>query len=141
VSASFQEAPLLPLNRLVVVEVATGEVTRVTDTPALAYFWDPAGEQLLILEAKDNIQQLQWSVWADGELRELASFLPSRVFLQSYLPFFGQYALSTTMWAPDGSAIAFAGLIGDEGGVYVQAVSGGEPTKVADGSWVMWSPR
>jgi Tol biopolymer transport system component len=141
VSASWQEAPLLPLNRLVVVETATGELTAVTDSPVIAFFWDPAGEQLLVLDVGEGPHAARWSVWAGGELRELVEFVPSQVFLQSYLPFFGQYALSTTMWSPDGTAFAFAGFVGTEGGIYVQDVAGGDPVKVADGSWVMWSPR
>lgn len=140
VSASFQEAPLLPLNRLVVIDVATGEQTQVTDSIALAYFWDRAGEQLLVLDSDQGARRLRWSVWADGELRELVEFLPAPQFVESYLPFFGQYALSTTMWSPDGTAFAFAGLVGGEGGIHVQQVAGGPPIKIADGFWVMWSP-
>lgn len=140
VSASFQEAPLLPLNRLVVIDVTSGELTQVTDSIALAYFWDRAGEQLLVLDRDEGARRLRWSVWADGELRELVEFLPAPMFVQSYLPFFGQYALSTTMWSPDGTAFAFAGLVGGEGGIHVQSVAGGPPTKIADGTWVMWSP-
>jgi len=141
VSASRQQAPLLPLNRLVVVETATGELARVTDTPVIAFFWDPAGEQLLVLDVGEGPHAARWSVWADGKLRELVEFVPSQVFLQSFLPFFGQYALSTTMWSPDGTAFAFAGFVGSEGGIYVQAVAGGDPVKVSEGSWVTWSPR
>jgi TolB protein len=141
VSASLQQAPLLPLNRLVVVETATGEVTRVTDSPVIAFFWDPAGDQLLVLDVGEGPHSLRWSVWAAGEMRELIEFVPSPVFLQSYLPFFGQYALSTTMWSPDGTAFAFAGFVGTERGIYVQDISGGDPVKISDGSWVMWSPR
>ncbi|MCP3974174.1 MAG: hypothetical protein GY720_06750 [bacterium] len=38
------------------------------------------------------------------------------------------------------SAFAFAGLVGGEGGIRVQSVAGGLPTKIADGTWVMSSP-
>ena len=141
VSASLQQAPLLPLNRLVVIETATGELTRVTDSPVVAFFWDAAGEQLLVLDIGDGPHALRWSVWADGALRELVEFVPAQVFLASYLPFFGQYALSTTMWSPDGTAFAFAGFVGSDSGVFVQAVTGGDPAKIADGDWVTWSPR
>jgi len=141
VSASFQAAPLLPMNRLVVIEIATGDITQVTEGPALAYFWDGAGEQLLILDQEEGARLLRWSVWADGARRELVEFVPSPTFFQHYLPFFGQYALSTTMWSPDGTAFAFPGLVGDERGIFVQAVSGGAPAKIADGAWVTWSPR
>lgn len=141
VSASLQQTPFLPLNRLVVIETATGELTQVTESPVAAFFWDPAGEQLLVLDIGEGPHSLRWSVWAAGELRQLLEFVPSPVFLQSYLPFFGQYALSTTMWSPDGTAFAFAGFVEAEGGIYVQDVAGGEPVKVSEGSWVTWSPR
>ena len=142
ISASFQEAPLLPINQLVVVETATREVTPVTTAPALAYFWDSSGEQLLVFDQDDAAQMFRWSVWKDGELRELVKFLPSQLFLQTFLPFFSQYALSTTMWSPDGNAFAFAGLVDGVGGIYVQNVAGGPPELVAEGAgWVSWSPR
>ncbi|NND01860.1 MAG: hypothetical protein HKN91_03660 [Acidimicrobiia bacterium] len=141
VEASFQAVPTLPLNRLAVLEVATGEVTQVTNSPAAAYFWDPMGEKLLVLGQNFEERRLAWSVWADGELTELTEFLPSRVWADTYLPFFGQYALSTTMWSPDGTAFAFPGLIGELGGIYVQDIAGGNPVYVSGGNWVLWSPR
>ena len=141
VSASLQQEPLLPLNRLVIIETATGELTLVTESPAIAFFWDAAGDQLLVLDIGERPHSLRWSVWADGGLRELVEFVPAQVFLQSYLPFFGQYALSTTLWSPDGTAFAFAGFVEADGGIYVQDVAGGDPVKISDGSWVTWSPR
>jgi hypothetical protein len=141
ISAAYQSAPLLPLNQLVVVERATGAVEVVTEQPALAFFWDGAGEQLLVLDTNSDTGLFRWSVWADGELRRLADFLPARVYVETFLPFFSQYALSTTMWSPDGTAFAFAGNIDGVGGIYVQEVAGGAAVKVADGGWVSWSPR
>ena len=139
VSAALQSVEQLPLNRLVVVDTATGEFTEVTSEPALAFFWDPAGAQLLILDTAPESRRLRWRIWSDDSLIDVAEFFPAQTFVDSFLPFFGQYALSTTMWAPDGSAFAFAGLVGDEAGVFVQSVTGGAPRKVADGTWVTWS--
>ena len=139
VSAGLQTVEQLPLNRLVVVDTATGEFTELTSEPALAFFWDPAGAQLLILDTAPESRRLRWRIWGDDGLIDVAEFFPAQTFVDSFLPFFGQYALSTTMWAPDGSAFAFAGLVGDEAGVFVQSVAGGAPRKVADGTWVTWS--
>lgn len=141
VAASFQEAPALPLNRLVVIDTATGELTEITEGRALAFFWDRAGEQLLILDQNVAAQLLRWSVWSDGTLHHLVDFLPAQLFVQTFLPFFSQYALSTTMWSPDGTAFAFAGFVDGRGGIYVQDVTGGPPRFIAEGRWVMWSPR
>lgn len=141
IEASYQEAPLLPLNRVVVIERATGELTSVTEGPAVAFFWSPAGDQLLVLDTSEASGTLRWQVWANGELHRLVDFVPSPVFFDTFLPFFSQYALSMSLWAPDGTAFAFPGLIEGSPGIYVQNVSGGPPTLVAEGGdWVTWSP-
>jgi hypothetical protein len=47
-----------------------------------------------------------------------------------------------TLWSPDGSSFAFAGLIGDRAGIWVQDLDADEPSFVLDGgSVVAWSPE
>jgi len=140
VSAAYQQTPLLPLNRLVVIDVASGELTRVTDQPVLAHFWDPAGTRLLLLDFDQETAMFRWSLWDGTSIRQLTEFGATQIFVQSYLPFFSQYSLNTSLWSPDGTAFAFAGVVDGESGIFVQTIDGAA-TKVADGDWVTWSLR
>lgn len=139
-SVAAQPAPLLPSNRLVVLDIATGEIATVFNELTASFFWDPTGRRLLVLSLGDEPGMLLWSVWAEGETSEIVQFVPSAVFLGTYLPFFDQYAQSMTLWAPDGSAFAFPGSVNSEAGIWVQTVDGTAPTLVSDGVWVSWSP-
>jgi len=136
-----QEAPTLPANRLVVVDLETLEWTRVgEDRPVIAFWWSPAGDRLLVLTLESQQRAaLGWRVWSDDGLSDPIEFTPAPELARDVLPFFDQYAQSLSFWAPDGSAFAFPGSIDDESGIFV--VETGEdpsPTKIADGSWVAW---
>ena len=137
-SASFQTTPRLPSNRLVVVNVETGEFTTATSDPALAYFWSPVDDQLLILDIVAG-PQARWSVWTESGTQELTRFSPEPRFIAEFVPFFDQYAQSVSLWAPDGSAIAFPGAIGDMAGIWVQPIDG-DAVHIHDGTWVSWAP-
>ncbi len=119
-----------------------GRPTLVTHTGAPAFFWSPAGDELLLLTVNgsgaDRIAR--WRVWSGHELLATDPYRPSQTFGQRYLPFFDQYAQAFTPWAPDGRAFAFAGQIEGQSGIYVQRVDGGAPTLVSDGEFVLWSP-
>jgi hypothetical protein len=73
------------------------------------------------------------------------------VEMLTMLSFFDQYAYSNYPWSPDGSALVVAGTqqetanrsngSGPTGaGIYVlDAVGGGEPRQIAEGSVAFWS--
>ncbi len=54
--------------------------------------------------------------------------------------FYDQYSMAQSVFAPDSSAIAFTGIIGDERGVFVQSLDGGDPVYAGEGDVVWWSP-
>lgn len=137
-SAAFQQIPRLPTNRLVVVDADSGEYQTVTNDIALAYFWSPADDQLLVLDIVPG-PQARWSVWADGEVTEMVRFEPDPSFLSEFVPFFDQYAQSASLWAPDGSAFAFPGAIDGDPGVWVHPVDG-DAERISGGNWVSWAP-
>jgi Tol biopolymer transport system component len=132
----YQPTPALPSNQLVVAE-SDGTITVVSDSPALAFFWSPTGERLLVLDLVDS-GEARWQVWSDGELEEVVRFELEPSFARDLLPFFDQYAQSMSLWSPDGSAFAFPGSIDGEAGIWVQKL-GEEPTRVSAGTWVAWS--
>ena len=81
-------------------------------------------------------------MWERGEATPLGpAFEPSPTFLRDYVPFYGQYAQTMTLWAPDGRSFGFAGSIGERAGIWVQELGATQPTLVLDGgSVVAWSP-
>ena len=114
---------------------------RVGDESVVAFWWSPDGRSLLVLEvAEEGFPMLAWSVWEDGSMTGPTEFEPDPTFVRDLLPFFDQYAQSMSLWAPDGTAFAFPGRIGDEAGIWVHPVDG-TPELIEEGTWVAWSPR
>jgi Tol biopolymer transport system component len=133
------------LGGIDVVDVRSARSRTVTDTPTSAFHWSPDGRRLLLMtmEEGDDPTVHRWQVW-DGKVatRIGPTFLPSPTFWRDYVPFYGQFAQSMTLWSPDGSSFAFAGLIRGRAGIWVQDLNAGEPTFVLDGgSVVAWSPE
>ncbi len=134
-SAAYQQIPRLSPNRLSVVDIESGEIQTVTTEPALAYFWSPSDDQLLVLPGPTA----RWSIWTEEGLSEVVQFDPDPTFINQFVPFFDQYAQSASLWAPDGSAFAFPGAIDGESGIWVQPIDG-SASRISDGTWVSWAP-
>jgi Tol biopolymer transport system component len=125
-----------------VVDLRTGDRVRVLNGEAATFFWSPDSRALLVMTPveSDLPGTHRWMVW-DGRVRFSGeTFLPSPSFLQEYVPFFSQYAQAMSLWSPDASAFAYAGLHDGRAGIWVQPADGGEPTLVSDGELVAWSP-
>lgn len=128
---------------LAVTDLESGEETTVSLEPVLAYEWSPNGDALLYLGSQGGIDHptFKWFVWDGTASTAYATVTPTPVFSTSYLPFWDQYARSHTLWAPDGSAFAYTGLNQEgEPTVWVQVLGALEPTEVAKGDVVFWSP-
>jgi len=137
----LEQGGALPLT---VIDIGTGETAEITDAPTLAYFWSPAGERLLYLDPDPVQGQLwyRWAVWDGTQSFVTPRFAPSTLIAGEYLPFFQQYAQSMTLWSPDGSAFAYAGVneAGEEG-IWIQSARPDRaPVLVGDGNFVAWSP-
>lgn len=139
--ASFQEIPLVPANRLSVLDLDTGAITDVAGPRTAAFFWAPDGDRLLVLERAEGAPgALRWMVWTPAEVKRYGSFVPAQDWMLEFLPFFDQYAQSVRLWAPDGSAFAFPGTVDGRSGIWVQRLDAAEPEFVSAGTWVDWSP-
>ncbi len=138
-TASTEDFPTVDGESVVVVEVDTGQVEIVDDSLALGFFWSPDGDALLVLTLSES--EVVPTVWGPGDgSRAYPSYRPSRSMLQDTFPFFPQYAQSVSFWSPDSASFAFAGTVDGDDGIWVQRLEANAPTKVADGSWVAWSP-
>lgn len=133
------------LGPLYVVEVDSRRTREVTANPVLAFYWSPTGDRLayLGLEFISGRLGLRWYVWDGKQSTPYSGYFPSRTYLDSYLPFFDQYAQSHRVWSPDGSAFVFTGTLEDgRSGVWVQSlVEGSAPVLLGSGIFATWSPQ
>ena len=137
------DRPILAPNRLVVVNLADGEVEDVAGARAVSWSWSPDGRSLLysIIDRQTNDGGLRWHIW-DGEASvPYQRFIPTGVFGRDYLAFFDQFDLSHSFWAPDGSAFVYAGGSSDQDrGIWVQRVGEAAAVRVSEGEVALWSP-
>jgi TolB protein len=128
---------------LTVVDLESGEQTAAGRDGVLAFQWSPDGASLLFLRAAGDAE-LRWHVWSPEVTMDFEAFVPTRLYLSQYLPFFDQYARSQTQWSPASDAFAYAGT-GADGrmGVWVQdLVAGSAPFLAAEGGrHASWSGR
>ena len=96
------------------------------------------------IKNQDGQSQLQfnWKVWdsATDETYLAASFVPTRSFL-NVLPYFDQYANSSTFWSPDSQALVYTMLENaDSGSIWIADAKGQTPVKkIGDGVLAFWS--
>ena len=152
------------------LDVATGDVARLTDDPVIASWWSPdgrwlatlspvggggdrtvqasAGASAVALHAADRRVQRGSALLslkvidADTlQTRLLGAFVPSPLFVAQYLPFFDQYARSHRLWSPDSDALVIPAL--DEAGVVQLVVFGvdGDVTPLGPGDMPAWNVR
>ena len=134
------EIETVPSNRLVVVDIETGEFEVVNEAPAVGFFWSPSGESLLIFAPAPSGDALIALVWtAGGGMREYGTFVPPDPVARELLPFFPQYAQSMSFWSPNSAAFAYPNIVDGTSGVWVQQLDQEIPERVSAGSWVSWS--
>jgi len=138
IEVALSDPPTAASNRVVVVDMETGDVAEVTDELALGFFWSPDGEKLLTLVPSDpGVMPQVWT--ADGTVTDYPQYVPPATMLQDTFPFFPQYAQSVSFWSPDSSAFAFAGDLQERAGIWVQSLGEEVPEMVSEGRWVAWS--
>ncbi len=75
-----------------------------------------------------------------GEITKLIVFEPSTIFLNQFLPFFDQYALSHQLWSPDSNALVLP--MEDKNNkayIVVVPIDGRDPIPIARGVTAFWS--
>ena len=77
---------------------------------------------------------------ASGHLVSQAVVEPGQVFIDQFLTYFDQYALSHRLWAPDSSALLLP-VADPDGSTHVAVMprDGGAPLRL-DGAIAFWSP-
>jgi len=123
---------------------------RLSQDPVVAFYWSPDATRLAVVGIDQAARTLNWSVLSvDGKSkRALNGFVPSGDF-GFQLPFFDQYAQSTSVWSADSKRLVYGA---DSGGdrsngsgqgerVMVLDADGVAPAAVvASGGMAVWSP-
>jgi hypothetical protein len=90
-----------------------------------------------------------WCVDLDsGDHRLVSTFEPVDMFVNQFLPFFDQYALSHRIWSPDSTSIVLPMVLQAEDGeerpricVVPMLPRGGRPRPLVDGMMAFWSQQ
>lgn len=144
-------------------DVATGASTVLVAERVLAFFWSPDGRQIAYLavsnennqqakvgeQAKASVQPIQQTddiyltlnvlEVATGGIRPLYTFQPTRLFVNQFLPYFDQYALSHRLWSPDSQFVVLPVQGEATSEIVVVPIDGRAPMPVAAGLSAFWS--
>jgi Tol biopolymer transport system component len=130
---------------LFIYDLAVESFQQISTDPAIAFFWSPDGAALYFLTVEIAAERvwLRVNVWDGATVQQFARFMPSVTFARDYLPFADQYRQSMRFWAPDSSAVVYAGQAEDgTTGVWVQSMAeDAAPRLVTAGVFATWSPR
>ncbi|MCB0195025.1 MAG: hypothetical protein KDJ65_23955 [Anaerolineae bacterium] len=75
----------------------------------------------------------------NGEKANIATVRPSSLFVNQFLPFFDQFALSHRIWSPDGTALVMPMDKDDSTNIFIIPIDGSQPFAIAIGKIAFWS--
>ncbi len=144
-----------------------GSSQTIAEAGVVAFFWSPDSRQIayFLPVLTDKSPQEQGVLYSrsislpaqshpvlhlslmifdveSGESHQAALFEPADEFL-NLLPFFDQYARSSSIWSPDSRHLVVSGLDNSgKPGIYLVDAAGGQPIDhIADGSLAFWSMK
>lgn len=146
------------------VDVESGRVRTLSQDTVLAHFWSPDGRMIAYftlhgrdlggvqaaatqtkshhlgkIQAREVVLDL-WVVDIDSVNRRLVTtFIPSDLFLDRFLPFFDQYALSHRLWSPSSDALVLPMLDRRMSRIFVVPLAGDGAIPLAAGEIGFWS--
>ncbi|MFT7475101.1 MAG: hypothetical protein ACI81L_002035 [Verrucomicrobiales bacterium] len=140
ISFQTEPPPKLASGKVSIIDLVTGDIESLSETNVLAMNWSPDGSTLALLQVGETTAH--WIFLTGDDVSSSGPFVPSNVFLTSYLPFADQYNHATTWWSPDSRAFVISGTINGDSGIFVDVVSDDfGPVRIGDGDIAFWSPR
>ena len=77
---------------------------------------------------------------ASGEVRSQRVVQPTQLFIDQFLTYFDQYALSHRLWAPDSSSLLLPVVDRDGTSRVAVIYPNGDPPRTIEGAVAFWSP-
>jgi len=154
----------IPIGPVRLIDPSSGKVRTLVDGRVVSFWWSPDGKTIAALriqpapggssavsvtssaspppspsQAPTEIRLLFVDV-ASGEIQSQRVVQPGRLFIDQFLTYFDQYALSHRVWAPDSSSLLLP--VTDKAGTTRVAVvyRNGEAPAAIDGAIGFWSP-
>jgi len=152
----------VPVGPLRLLDAATGKARTLLDGNVVGFWWSPDGKTIAALRvqpvagaaaspatsaapdpsaaAPETEIRLLFVDVASGRIRSQPVVQPGQLFIDQFLLYFDQYALSHHLWAPDGSS--FLMPIVDRDGLTRVGVffPDDRPPVTIDGTIGFWSP-
>jgi len=125
------------------LDLETGDITSILAEAALAFFANPVDRRTLAFltpRAPDRVSPEWVVVDESGELISSFALIPSERYVGSTLPFFDQYAQTTSFWSTDGERYVASGReVDGVDGIWVVNAEGGG-SRIRDGVDASWRP-
>ncbi len=147
-----------PIGPLRLIDAASGEIRTLLDGFVVGFWWSPDGQTIAALRVQpaigsasgaspapsptpvDNEPRLVFVDVASGKVRSQPVVQPGQRFIDSFLIYFDQYALSHRIWAPDSSSFVLPEALPDGSTQLTVRFPDGEPPVALDGDIGFWSP-
>lgn len=137
-SPNGQYLAYLTLNHLVQEDDMDHSLNRTNGVYGSKPKTEPAPTQQNTLSSSLSLK-LGLVELATGLYRSLFSFTPVPLFINQFLPFFDQYALSHRLWSPASDALVLPVMEGDKPRIMVLPVDGAPPHPIGEGVMAFWS--
>lgn len=162
-TAPAEDAPAV-YGELKLLEAESGLLETLSDKLVVCFFWSPDGNYIAYLTP--NLERDEGDVSSLGDTfhvvdtkvqggsfllelhvvdisskedKRLATFTPTFLFLDQFLPFFDQYALSHRIWSPDSTAVVLPITNADNSRQVTVFGLDGTVTPVGEGDTPFWS--
>ncbi|HET9758012.1 MAG TPA: hypothetical protein VFP66_16035 [Candidatus Limnocylindrales bacterium] len=147
-----------PIGPLRLIDAASGEVRTLLDGFVVGFWWSPDGQTIAALRVQpaigsasgaspapsptpvDNEPRLVFVDVASGRVRSQPVVQPGQRFVDTFLIYFDQYALSHRIWAPDSSSFLLPEALPDGSTQLTVRFPDGEPPVALEGDIGFWSP-
>ena len=124
----------------------------------MSFWWSPDGKTIAALRVQPEIGsasspepsaapseaptevRLMFVDVETGAIRSQPVVAPSPAFVDAFLQYFDQYALSHRIWAPDSSSLLLPEILPDGSGQITVRFADGSPPVALDGQIGFWSP-
>jgi TolB protein len=167
-SAPAQSSFNVPVGPLRLLDADTGHVRTLLDGTVVGFWWSPDGQTIAALrvqpiaatasgspppvasgqtprpsaqatpEPRSEVRILFVDV-ASGHVQSQVVVQPGQLFIDQFLTYFDQYALSHHLWAPDSSSIVMP--VVDTSGTHLAVLHrDGSKSATLDGAIAFWSP-